>query len=58
MTGEPLARMRTRLACCWLLALALATVEAALPSLQEVLARLHRWYQTCNQTSSQTLYPS
>ena len=50
MTGEPLARMRTRLACCWLLALALATVEAALPSLQEVLARLHR-YQTCNQTS-------
>ena len=50
MTGEPLARMKPRLACCWLLALALATAEAALPSLQEVLARLHR-YQTCNQTS-------
>ena len=43
MTGESLVRMRTRLACCWLLALALATVEAALPSLQEVLARLHRY---------------
>ena len=48
--------MKSRLVAA-VLVLALVTVGAALPSLQEVLARLHRYqthHQTCHQTCHQT----